>query len=87
MYGITYLRFYKALKKLRIEFLVEHIEEFYYLSKYREYGIKYLKFLGDAINLELDEIVNMKGLRKPTNSCILKWAFMSLNDKGRSENN
>ena len=87
LYGIQYLRFYKNLKKLGIEFLTDHSEEFYYLKRYQEYGLEYLNFLNDAINLNIDEIVDMKNNREIRNTCILKWVLMNLNGEGRNKNN
>ncbi len=87
LYGIQYLRFYKILKKLGIESLIDHTEELYYLNRYKEYGPEYLKFLNDAINLKIDEIVDMRDIREIRNNCILKWVFMKLNGEGRNKNN
>ena len=83
LYGIIYLKFCKDLKKHALEFLMEHNEEDYFLSKYREYGPSYLKFLHDAKELNLDEIIDMKGFRESKNSCILKWVFMNLDENRR----
>ena len=41
LYGLSYLKFYKSLKKLGIEFLIEHNEELFYLKRYEEYGFEY----------------------------------------------
>jgi len=87
LYGRQYLEYYKDLKKLGIEFLIEHIDESYYLSRYKEYGKNYLMFLHDAIELKLDEIVDMKSFRESRDVCILKWVYMDSNRNGRSENN
>ena len=87
LYGISYLKFYKSLKKLGIEFLIEHNEELFYLTRYEEYGFEYLKFLNDAIELKLDEIVDMKDFRDHRYSSILKWVFLNLERGRRNENN
>lgn len=87
LYGKTYLKFYKTLKRLGIEFLIEHGDEFYYLSKYKEYGPEFLKFLSDAIELRLNEIVDLRNFRESRYACILKWVFRSLDRNRRDENN
>ena len=83
VHGIIYLKFYRDLKKLGLDYLIQHKEEIFYLSRYAEYGSDYLSFLNDAIELNLNDIVDMKDFREQINSCILKWVFMN----GRSENN
>jgi len=83
VHGINYLKFYKDLKKRGLDFLIQHKDEFFYLSRYVEFGSDYLSFLNDAIELNLNDIVDMKDFREQINSCILKWVFMN----GRSENN
>jgi len=85
--GINYLRFYKALKKHGLDFLIQHKDEFFYLSRYIEFGPNYLNFLNDSIELDLNDIVDMKDFREHRNSCILKWVFMNIDGNGRSENN
>ena len=87
LYRISYLKFYKSLKRLGIEFLTEHFDESFYLAQYKEFGYEYLKFLHDAIKLKLDEIVNMKDFREHKYSSILKWVFMSIEEDRRNENN
>lgn len=52
-----------------------------------EYGKEYLAFLHDAIELKLDEIVDMNGFREHRDACILKWVFGNLDGYRRSENN
>jgi len=87
VHGINYLKFYKDLKKLGLDFLIQHKHEFFYLSRYVEYGPDYLSFLNDVIELNLNDIVDMKDFREHRNSCILKWVFMNIDGNGRSENN
>ncbi len=87
LYGKSYLEFYKTIKKLDIAFLTQHTDESYYISKYNEYGKEYLAFLHDAIELKIDEIVDMKGLREHRDVCILKWVYMDSDRNRRSENN
>lgn len=68
-------------------FLTEHKDESYYISRYKDYGKIYLAFLHDAIELKLNEIVDMKGFREHRDVCILRWAYMDSDRNRRSENN
>ncbi len=87
LHGKIYLKFYRDLKKFRLETLINHYEEFYFLTKYKEYGLEFLKFLNAAIELKIVEIIDMKDLIEFKESCILKWVFMNLDDDGRNKNN
>lgn len=81
------MKFLKALEKLGIEFLTQHSKECFYIRRYKEFGFNFLNFLRDSINLNLNEIVNMKELREPINSCILYWALKESDETRRDENN
>ena len=87
IHGIDYLKFFKALKRLRIDFLQNHRSEFNFLYKFKEYGIHYLKFLKDAIDLNLREIVDVKDLMELNQRPILYWVFLNYVKERRDENN
>lgn len=73
--GTEYLEYIRDLKKLDFEVLLMHENETLYFSKFKDYGIDFLRFLKETLRYNLPEIIDKRRMNIKIEQSLLKWVF------------